>query len=716
MTIVDDQCGRRSGVLRLSGGNQARDTVDFRLLGPLEVVAPTGRLITFARRRDRCLLATLVMHDSQLVSMDRLVELLWDGVPPSTARAAVQTSVSRVRSALRRERVLTEVELITQDEGYLLRVPRDRVDVHRFRALVARARATGDAADRADLLGAAVALWRGDALADAATATMRDRLCTELEELRLTAIEDRATAELELGRHGAIVAGLAALVAEHPYRERLVGTYLLALHRGGRTVDALEMFQQWTVRLRDELGIEPGAALRELHVSILRDDARLDVVPPVRTVPRPAPAQLPAGVPEFTGRQAHLRELHAVLDAAPAVPTCLIVGTAGVGKTALAVRWAHEVRARFPDGQLFVDLAGYSPAPPVPPLDALSRFLRTLGGPGEAVPYSVEEAAAAYRTRLADSRTLIVLDNAGDVEQVRPLLPGTASCLVVVTSRDSLTGLVARHGGRRIRLDPLTGEEAVDLLRTLAPGEVGAEPAVARTLADRCAGLPFALRLAAERVASRPGVTPAELAADLADERLRLDRLDAGADPRTAARAVFSWSYRRLSAKAARTFRRVGLHPGREVDAHAVAALDATDPVRAAHQLDELTRAHLVVPVGPDRFAMHDLLRAYAAERAAKEDSAAGRHAALTRLFDHYLAASVAAIEVAYPHDGGRTAAGATAGRDAALAWLAAERGNLVAVAAHCAAYGWATYAAGFAAVLESPPRRRGGKRHVSTA
>ena len=380
------------------------------------------------------------------------------------------------------------------------------------------------------------------------------------------------------------------------------------------------------------------------------------------------PAQLPREVPGFTGRLAYLRQLDALLAAAAGPETTLVVaaiaGSAGVGKTALAVHWAHRVRDRFPDGQLYVNLRGFDPGgSAIPPSDALRGFLDALGVPAQRIPAGLAEQAALYRSTLAGRRMLVVLDNAGDAEQVRPLLPGTPSCLVLISSRDSLAGLVARDGARRIDLDVLSPAEAFTLLRTLVGDRVDAEPAAAAALAEHCGRLPLALWLVAEMAIGRPDVALAALADDLRGEQHRLDALDASGDRRTAVRAVFSWSYRHLSPAAARAFALLGRHPGRTFDGYAVAALVGTAVADARRLLDELVRAHLLVEQS-GRYGMHDLLRAYAADRAESDVDDAG--AAVTRLCDYYLSTAAAAVD----------------GPDETLEWLEAELDNLVAAAA----------------------------------
>ncbi|MEV4759681.1 tetratricopeptide repeat protein [Micromonospora sp. NPDC049559] len=423
---------------------------------------------------------------------------------------------------------------------------------------------------------------------------------------------------------------------------------------------------------------------------------------PGRAKGRPVPRQLPADVFAFTGRDDQLARLDGMLaDSSGAAPTAVLIsalsGTAGVGKTALAVHWAHRVADRFPDGQLYVNLRGYDPEQPMGPGEALARLLASLGVAGGDLPLDVEERAARYRTQLSGRRMLIVLDNAGTVEQVRPLLPGTPSCAVVVTSRDRLSGLVARDGARRVELDLLPLPEAVALLDRLIGPRAEAEPEVVATLANLCARLPLALRVAAERATARPSATLAELAAELADRQERLELMETEGDPRAAVTAVFSWSVQHLPDPAARTFRLLGLHPGAEFDEYAVAALAATDQASARHELETLTRAHLVQATTPGRYAMHDLLRAYAAHLASVHETERGRRAAQGRLFDAYLATAGAATELLDLADARRQARvpAPTAGTvpladpDAARTWLDLELPNLVAVAAHTATGGW---------------------------
>ncbi len=424
------------------------------------------------------------------------------------------------------------------------------------------------------------------------------------------------------------------------------------------------------------------------------------------------PAQLPPDVHSFTGRTAELEALDGLLSGADGEPVALVIsavsGTAGVGKTALAVHWARRVAHEFPDGQLFLDLRGYGPDDPVPASAALESFLLGLGVVAGEVPPRLEERIALFRSLTSDRRVLILLDNASSADQVRPLLPGSASCVVVVTSRDSLSGLVARDGARRLDLDLLPPPDAFRLLWALVGDRVTAAPDAAGEIAERCARLPLALRITAELAAARPATPLQTLAQELSDEQRRLDLLAAGGDPRTAIRSVFSWSYRHLEADAARAFRLLGLHPGRQWNAYAVAALAGTDAGTAEHVLEVLARAHLVTASGPPgRYGMHDLLRAYAASLMAQHESEDDRRGALTRLFDAYLAGAEACGDVLWPFERERrpsfAAGGITmrpAGADEARAWLDTERPNLVAVAAHPAHRSWSSHAIGLSQVL----------------
>ena len=404
---------------------------------------------------------------------------------------------------------------------------------------------------------------------------------------------------------------------------------------------------------------------------------------------RPPPRQLPPTIAGFCGRRGELDRLARMRVTGPAVVISTLAGGGGVGKTALAIHWAHRIVGDFPDGQLWVDLRGFDQDAPLDPGVALSGFLRALGVPPEEVPGELEARTALYRTLLFDRRVLILLDNASEAQQVRPLLPGAPTCLVIITSRDRLTGLVARDGVQRIDLDVLPEPDALDLLRALIGARVDADPDAARAVINRCAALPLALRITAEWATAHPKATLRQLADELTDERRLLDLLDAGGDPRTAIRAVFSWSTRHLSDAGYAALRRLGLHPGPNFDAPTLSALLETTTDRARAALRELSGTHLIEPADRDRFTMHDLVRAWAAERAEHDDPEHGRAAALDRLAGYYLSGAAAAMDVLYPHERhrrptieiGGSVPPAFDGEAEARLWLESEIGAMLTIA-----------------------------------
>jgi DNA-binding SARP family transcriptional activator/tetratricopeptide (TPR) repeat protein len=691
----------------------------FALLGTLAVADEAGERVV-AGVRQRALLACLLARANAPVSYDALIDAAWDGKQPAGSAAMVRSVVTRLRKALGPG---LAARIVAHPPGYLIRVGEGELDLLRFEALCQDAAAAlrdGAWARACDAAGQAVALWRGAPLLDVPSEVLRGQVVPRLEQLRLQLLEDRAEAELHLGRHEQLVVGLRELAAAHPLRERFQVQLMLALYRCGRHGEALAAYQDARRALVDELGIEPGAELRALHARILAgNDEPVTPVPPADQAPADAtaavPRQLPAAPRHFTGRQGELGLLTGLLRPsqqadlpAGTVVISAIGGMAGVGKTALAVHWAHRAAGRFPDGQLYVNLRGYDPGRPVPPGDALAGLLRSLGVPGQDIPPEQDDRAARYRSLLAGRRMLIVLDNAGSAEQVRPLLPGTGACAVVVTSRDALAGLVARDGAGRLDLDVLPPQDAVALLRTLIGARVDAEPEAAAELADQCGRLPLALRVMAELAASRPAVPLAALAAELADLTARLDLLAAGGDPRTGVPAVFSWSYRHLAAGDARTFRLLGLHPGPDVDPYAAAALTGASVPQARRALDVLARSHLVQPAPPSRYGMHDLLRGYARELTTTLDAEPGQQAALTRLFDYYLHTAAAAMDTLFPAERRQraripppaTPVPPLATSAAAREWLDGERAALVAATGHAAACGWPGHATRLATTL----------------
>jgi len=685
------------------------DRLEFRLLGPVEVWHGPERL-AISSRHQRSVLAALALRPARVVSVDALIDALWEEESPPTARRQVIKLVSRLRGTLG--------DAITTSSGdYLLDAAPDQVDVGVFDSSVARARqlSATNPAGAAAAVRDALCLWRGPALS-AVTPGFAAQ-ATRLEENRLIALEDGIDWELAVGGHAALVAELTVLVAEHPLRERLVGQLMLALHRAGRSTEALEVYRRTHDRLAEDLALAPGAELQQLHVAILRNEAdRTAPISPPAPAPRSAarsnvapPRQLPAAVAAFTGRAAQLKELTSFLDhkdtvviSKDTVVISAINGTAGVGKTALAVHWAHKVADRFPDGQLYANLRGFDPSgAPVPPAEAIRGFLEALGVPAQRIPAGLAEQAALYRSQLADRRVLVVLDNARDTDQVRPLLPGSAQCLTVITSRDHLGGLIVSEGARAIPLDLMSTAEADDLLASrLGPERLAAEPLAVRDLIESCARLPLALGIVAARATLTPNLSLTELARQLRDVRDRLHALDIG-DTSVDIGAVFSWSYRTLSAAAARMFRLLSLHPGPEISVSAAASLVGTDRDQARAALSELTRAQLLAEPSSGRFTYHDLLRAYSAARAHKEEAEQARHAALHRMLDHYLHTAHAAtlrlnppndrLPLAEPQPG--TCVDELADDEQAWQWFTTERPVFPAAIDRAAEAGFATHA-----------------------
>ncbi|MFC8847617.1 MULTISPECIES: tetratricopeptide repeat protein [unclassified Micromonospora] len=700
--------------------------MEFRVLGSVEAYSAGVPLDLGARRQQRLVLAVLLLEPNRVVPVDRLIDLVWGPAPPASARGTVQALVSRLRAALRGADDLAadagpppagRAEILHRGAGYLLRVDPLAVDVHRFTDLLARARAADDERS-VELFDRALALWRGDPLADVAPPQTRDRLCGGLREARWTAVEDRLEALVRLGRSRAALDELTELVAEYPLRQRLVGQLMLVLHRQGRTNEALGAYGELRARLVAEFGLDPAGELRDLQAAILRGDPGLDAPPtavpagaarpappPVEApalVARPAadqppvrPAELPHSPDGFVGRQAELAALDAQLDAGrrSGRPRIVVIdGMGGIGKTALALHWGHLRREAFADGQLYLDLRGFSPSDtPMTPAEALPRLLLSLGVPPAAVPPSADSQAARLRSLTDGRRMLIVLDNAYDAAQVRPLLPGNAAGLVVVTSRRRLLGLVVREQAVPLGLAPLRPAESADLVAGCLHES---RPAEREALADYCGHVPLAIRI----VAARALELPDRPLGDLVDELRRGHRLDAfaGSDgPDTNLRTVFSWSYRSLPASAAGLFWRLALHPGQSVGTPAVAALAGVDLPRARELAGELTRASLLHRTGPDRYQFHDLVGAYATELAGAPEHAEERGRALRRVLDWYLHTVDAAERVLQPH---RPRFDPTPpplveplrfdGYADALSWCEAERSSLVPVVRAAAANG----------------------------
>ncbi|HEY8472880.1 MAG TPA: BTAD domain-containing putative transcriptional regulator [Natronosporangium sp.] len=673
------------------------DDLAFRILGTIEVWR-AGELVPIAAARQRDVLVSLLLQANRVVAVDRLIALVWGDQPPPTALNTLHTLIRRLRRQLAGSPAEAQQILQTRPPGYRLVVAPDRLDLSQFERLRQAGRealAGGDPQRAAQLLTEAVTLWRGPALADVTAHWLRQVEQPRLQELYLQAVEERIEAELACGRHAEVLPQLRQLIAEQPMRERPYGHLMLALYRSGRQAEALVTYRQLRTVIAEELGIEPDPALQQLHQAVLRGDPALRQPAPSPEV-QPAevrrPAQLPPDVGAFTGRTDELSQLDKVLIGAAGgpIPAVAIVGTAGVGKTTLAVHWAHRLRDRFPDGQLYIDLQGYAPVPPLRPIDALGQFIRALGVPPERVPADPQEAAGLYRTLLAERRVLVVLDNARAPDQVRPLLPGSPGCLAVVTSRDRLDGLVARDGAYRLRLDVLPPDEAAVLLRRAIDEDGQADQAGIAELARLCAYLPLALQIAAAHLAGRP--------VDVAGHvrRLRaggeLAGLAVAGDEQTAVRGAFDFSYASLPADCQRMFRLLGVFPGTELPVAAAASMAGVAEPLADQLLEQLAAAHLVYEPAPGRYACHDLLRHYAAELAEPDPD---RPASLRRLGEWYLSTVDRAARLLYPELTRLPAEPTAAPADPdwtdpadALAWLDTERANLVRFVQHTAEHG----------------------------
>jgi DNA-binding SARP family transcriptional activator/tetratricopeptide (TPR) repeat protein len=630
-------------------------SVGVLLLGP--VLARRGRRpVDPGPPRQRAVLAALALNANRVVARAELIDATWGVDPPASAENSIHVYVAGLRRLLepgRARRAPADV-LVSSGPGYLLRLVPEQLDTEVFRGCLDRARQSWSAHDLPAAVAsfdAALGLWRGGALGGV-PGPFAEIERARLEELRLATIEQRAELMLAVGRPEDLTAELSSLVRAFPLREQLRRLQMLALYACGRQAEALAAFQHGRRVLVEELGVEPGPELQRLHEQILCGRPEISPQPRASAAggsgdgrPYRIPAQLPHDVAGFTGRDGELARLHAQLPADDADPTgrtlliSTVAGAAGVGKTALAVRFAHQVIGRFGDGQLYVNLHGFdADQPPLSPADALSQLLQGLGVDPRRIPAGIDERAGLYRTLLAGKRVLIVLDNGATTDQVRPLLPGSPLCLVLVTSRNRLGGLVAGHGAHRLTLDVMPPDDAVALLARIAATErVAAEPEAAAELVRLCGYLPLALRLAGDRVASRPQASLAELAEQLAVERDRLDLLTEDGSADSPLRAGFSWSYQAIPTERQRAFRLLALHAGPDLSVGAAAALIDTDPSRARRLLTTLAGEHLVEQEGVDRYRFHDLLRVYAAERATAEESPAVRAAAIRRVLDWYL-------------------------------------------------------------------------------
>ncbi|MFJ2022774.1 AfsR/SARP family transcriptional regulator [Streptomyces sp. NPDC087897] len=655
------------------------DTLRFTVLGPVRAWRGS-ELLPSGSPQQRALLAALLLREGRTATANELIAAFWGEDPPSQALATIRTYASRLRKTLGQD------TLVSESGGYAIRTGRGALDLTLAQDLAAeaeKARASGDRGQARALINKVLGLWDGEALASV-PGPYADNQRTRLEEWRLQLTETRLDLDLEVGCHAEAVSELTALTAAHPLRERLRELLMVALYRSGRQAEALAVYADTRRHLAEELGVDPRPELAQLQQRILRADEEL-ARPADEPAPAPAPlrpAQLPATVPDFTGRAAFVSELGGRLATAEGsvMAVSALAGIGGVGKTTLAVHVAHQARPHFPDGQLYVDLQGAG-ARAAEPETVLGSFLRALGTADSAIPDTLDERAALYRSTLDGRRVLVLLDNAHDAAQIRPLLPGTPGCAALVTSRVRMVDLAGAH---LVDLDVMSPEEALQLFTRIVGAErVGAEREAALDVVAACGFLPLAIRIAASRLAARRTWTVSVLAAKLADERRRLDELQAGD---LAVKATFELGYGQLEPAQARAFRLLGLADGPDISLAAAAALLDRDPHAAEDLLEALVDTSLVESAAPGRYRYHDLVRLYARACAERDEEPAARESALSRLLDFYLATAAGVYALERPGD--RLAdhreptqySGLTfADRHSAQDWLYAEANSLLA-------------------------------------
>ncbi|MFJ5139765.1 BTAD domain-containing putative transcriptional regulator [Streptomyces sp. NPDC088707] len=674
----------------------------FTILGPVEVVVP-GSDVPGLAPRHRAVLAYLLLHAGAAVSTDRLVDAMWGPLPPDSARAQIQTTIAAIRRMLRASG--NDRMLVTRPAGYVITPEPGQLDLDEFTGLIATSSAAPeDPVATVDRIRTALALWRGEPLADI-TAHYVQGARGRLNGQRLTAVERLAELELSLGRHDDLIDELSVHVAAHPLRERLCCRLMLALHRAGRQTDALDVARTFRSNLAEEQGLDPGHAFNKLEQDILRDAPDLRP-PPAAAQEKPRGGNfLPFDVPDFTGRDGELDGLTRQWagNSGAVVTISAIDGMAGVGKTTLAVHAGHRLADRFPDGQLFVDLQAHTAGQV--PLDsgaALEVLLGQLGVPAQQMPASVADRAALWRSELAGRRVLAVLDNALGTEQIRPLLPGASSrALLLITSRRRLTDLDGAHA---LSMDVLPAADAVELFTAIVGERAAAEPLAVLDVLQLCGFLPLAVRIAAARLHHRPRWTVAHLADRLGDQRRRLAEL---ATSERGVAAAFTLSYQQLTPDQQRMFRLLGLQPGRDIGPEAAAALAGLPLDEAEALLEDLLDAHVLSQHQLGRYTFHDLLREHALATAAQEPSEA-QSEALGRLFHHYLHTASIAIDHLYPEGKNRrpripapdTPSWPPRDEAEAITWLDCERANLMATGQYAAEHDWHSHTSRLAATL----------------
>ncbi|WP_234439057.1 AfsR/SARP family transcriptional regulator [Streptomyces sp. NRRL B-3229] len=760
---------------------------ELRLLGPVEL-SLAARTVEVGPPQRRTVLAALAVDTGRPVPVDVLIRRVWGTEPPDGARRALHAHVTRLRRLCEQTEMLgtSRLRLLRRSGGYLLEARPDQVDIHRFRQLSGWARESERTDEaRAALLREALGLWHGEPLAGLGgqwVAQVREAWRRQHADAAVA----WARLESRLSDPVTVIGPLTELLEEYPLVEPLTEALMRALHAAGRSAEALDCYTAVRKRLAEELGTDPGPGLRAVHEAILRGGLAESVARPVswtaesvarpisrtgefaappgprptRSADRPeprtkeppppaapgtgvtaspgpgappwpgiAPGQLPMGVRGFTGRLEELARLTDILGSAEDQPSAVVItavsGTAGVGKTALAVHWARLAQPSFPDGQLYVNLRGFAPSGSVmDPAEAIRGFLDALGVPPTRIPAGLEAQVGLYRSLLTGRKVLMVLDNARDAEQVRPLLPGAPGCLALITSRRSLTGLAATEGAQLLTVGLLSADEARELLaRRLGADRVTADTAAVQEIVRRCAGLPLALAIVAARAAAQSALPLAALAAELRGAEGPLDALDGG-DASSEVRAVFSWSYRALGTEAARLFRLLALHPGPDATLPAVAALAGTPAARTRVLLAELVRGHLLTEQPAGRFAFHDLLRAYATELVTGIDDDALRHRAAHRMFDFYLHTAHRADALLTPRPTPDALPGAQPGptpveltdHRQAQSWFSAEQQVLLAAVEQASVSGFPGHTWRLASALTTYLDRHGNRRALIAA
>jgi len=695
--------------------------MEFRVLGTLEIRDGAGRLLAPPRRKQRLLLAVLLLRANTPVSVESMLDLLWSEAAPRSARANVQSYVSDLRRLLHADESAGPPRLHRVSGGYLLRAGPQELDAAFFEQLAGegrRALADQRHALAAERVAQALARWRGPVLEDLSLPAGLQPEVERLEELRMTVLEDSFEARLGLAEPAVLAAELAEATARHPLRERLWAHLMLALYRAGRQADALDAYQRVYRLLDQELAVQPGPVLQRLHQQILAADPTLTAPPAAARAPGPV-RQLPMPPQMFTGRAREVADLDQVHDASTVVISA-IDGMAGIGKTALAVHLAHRIAGRYPHGQLFIDLHGHTPGmAPREPADALDHLLRALGVPGPQIPADLDDRAALYRTRLTDLRMLILLDDAATETQVAPLLPGSPGCLVLITSRSRLAGL---DHTRTLSLDTLPAADAAHLLvETAGEDRLRDEPPdLIAEVVELCGRLPLAIRIAAARLRSHQAWDLLHLAQRLRDQQHRLSELEAGQRSVT---ATLDLSYQQLSPDLQRTYRLLGLHPGPDIDVYATAALLDATPSHASRLLDQLLDAHLLIEPATGRYRLHDLIRAHAAHTAARDHTQLTKRTALDRLLNYYRHTAALAIDAAYPYERERRPEVPRASRPnpdlhdaaAALDWLDTELTNMLAAARYTAEHSQPEHLLHLSSMLHWHLRTRGNYDDAET-